>query len=178
MRKLVEVLRSSSVSSVPSSSSNETSFRRFKRSKQRGKLVITNVARSKGLRRRSRDGPNRSGKVAFFVTVTRRRNSNSNSGGAGKGSSFSNDNGGGKYSKEDDENAEDDKGYEEYGESLSSSSFTSSNEERVAVIGALDAFGGWDSRECLQLVQTPYDTEKWTGKIDFCLLYTSPSPRD
>lgn len=65
MRKLVEVLRSSS--SLPSSSSNDTSFRRFnERSKQRGKLVITNVARSKGLRRRSRDGPNRSGKVAFF----------------------------------------------------------------------------------------------------------------
>ena len=165
MRKLVEVLRSSSVSSAPSSSSSEdTSFRRFRRSK-RGKLVITNVARSKGLRRRSRDGPNRSGKVAFFITVTRRRNSNSNSGSAGKGSSFSNDNGGGKYSKDDDENAEDDKGYDEYGESPSSS-FTSSNEERVAVIGALDAFGGWDSRECLQLVQTPNDAEKWTGKID------------
>ena len=102
--------------------------------------------------------------MAFFITVTRRRN-NSNSG-AGKGSSFSNDNGGGKYSKEDDENTEDDKGYDEYGESLSSSSsFTSSNEERVAVIGAMDAFGGWDS-ECLQLVQTPNDAEKWTGKID------------
>ena len=168
MRKLVEVLLRSS--SLPSSSSNDTSFRRFnnKRSKRRGKLVITNVARSKGLRRRSRDGPNRSGKVAFFITVTRRRNSNSNSTSAGKGSSFSNDNGGGKYSKEDDdENAEDDKRYDEYGESLSSSSsFTSSNEERVAVIGALDAFGGWDSRECLQLVQTPNDAEKWTGKID------------
>ena len=106
--------------------------------------------------------------MAFFITVTRRRNSNSDSTSTGKGSSFSNDNGGGKYSKEDDdENAEDDKRYDEYGESLSSSSsFTSSNEERVAVIGALDAFGGWDSRECLQLVQTPNDAEKWTGKID------------
>ena len=159
-------------SSSSSSSNDNTSFRRRfnnERSKQqRGKLVITNVARSKGLRRRSRDGPNRSGKVAFFITVTRRRNSNSDSTSTGKGSSFSNDNGGGKYGKEDDdENAEDDKRYDEYGESLSSSSsFTSSNEERVAVIGALDAFGGWDSRECLQLVQTPNDAEKWTGKID------------
>ena len=43
---------------------------------------------------------------------------------------------------------------------------TSTNKETVAVIGTLDTFGGWDSRECLQLVQTPNDADKWTGKID------------
>ena len=50
-----------------------------RRRRRRGRSVlVTNVARSKGLRRRSKDGPNRSGKVSFFITVTRRRNSKSN----------------------------------------------------------------------------------------------------
>ena len=131
---------------------------------QRGPLTITNVARSKGLRRRSKDGPNRSGKVSFFVTVTRRRNSSAsgNNSNSRNGNSSSGNN---NKNNENNNNNNNNSGEEEEDFS-SSSSLSNNNKERVAVIGTLDAFGGWDSRECLQLVQTPNDAEKWTGKIE------------
>ena len=124
-------------------------------------MLVTNVARSKGLRRRSKDGPNRSGKVSFFITVTRRRNSKSN----GMDANTKN-NARSKTTttttttttnRDDDDDSNNDDSIVET---------TSTNKETVAVIGTLDAFGGWDSRECLQLVQTPNDADKWTGKID------------
>ena len=118
-------------------------------------MLVTNVARSKGLRRRSKDGPNRSGKVSFFITVTRRRNSKSN----GMDANTKNN----AKSKTTTTNRDDD---DDSNNDDSIVETTSTNKETVAVIGTLDAFGGWDSRECLQLVQTPNDADKWTGKID------------
>ena len=126
-----------------------------RRRRRKTSVLVTNVARSKGLRRRSKDGPNRSGKVSFFITVTRRRNSSN-------GMDANTNNAKSKTTpittttttNRDDTNDD------------SIVEMTSTNKETVAVIGTLDAFGGWDSRECLQLVQTPNDADKWTGKID------------
>ncbi len=126
-----------------------------RRRRRRTSVLVTNVARSKGLRRRSKDGPNRSGKVSFFITVTRRRNSKSNGMDANTNNAKSKTTPITTTTTNRDDTNDD-----------SIVETTSTNKETVAVIGALDAFGGWDSRECLQLVQTPNDADKWTGKID------------
>jgi len=92
--------------------------------------------------------------------VTRRRNSSAS------GNNSNSNNGNSSGNKNNDNSNNNDGGGGEEEDFSSSSSLSNNNKERVAVIGTLDAFGGWDSRECLQLVQTPNDAEKWTGKIE------------
>jgi Ribonuclease G/E len=163
-----------------------TTKRRFGRDLQ---TQIEAVARSKGrhnqrnnqqnnnenglVTNRSEDRTlNRTGKVLVDVEITRRRPAEREMGDFVRGEEMM-----GRSRSEEDKREENEYDFnnddDDYGTIYGDKSILNNNNnnnnsiiERLAITGDIEELGGWDTRKCVLLTQTPNDSEKWFGKIE------------